>query len=120
MVGWHNAEIFAPLPGMRGYYYVLCPAWWSKHEGSSVSSMPMPAVAYCSNILMKCKRSEGLIWYISVAEFAVIALRRFLGAGRESTDALSCADNRMGLNECFLLVRFPVQTQIRIENIGFL
>lgn len=68
---------------------------------------------------MKFKRSDGPIWYMAGAEFAVLGLMRFLRAGQDATIALSLK-YLMGLNGCGLLVRFPVQTEKGIRDLRFL
>lgn len=55
-----------------------------------------------------------------MAEFPVLALMRCLGATWDVTVALSCAHNRMGLNRSGLLVPFPAQSRMKIEDLGFL
>lgn len=121
MVRWHNVKILALPPGMGREYYASGPAWGSGSESIRVLSLPTPHVfANYSNIILIRERSDGLIWCIAVAEFAFLALLWFLGALQVATVALPCADNRIVLSGCGLLVPFPVPMRKPIEDLEFL
>lgn len=60
------------------------------------------------------------IWHITITEYAVIAVLRFLGAARDVAVAVSCLHSWMGGNGCIVLVPLPFSACSEVDDTCFL
>lgn len=79
-----------------------------------------PAFAYFFDVFLRYDGGAPVIWPISISEYVVIALLRFLAAARDSAVGFACIVLRMPGDCRCVLVLLPCGAHREVDDISFL
>lgn len=90
------------------YYFWIFGEFTGEFRFLSCISGPSPAIfAYCVDIVLYDDAVVLATWHISITEYVVITLGRFLGAAHDNAVSVCCIDPWIGRNDRESLVPSP-------------